>query len=93
VLEVGLVGGGAQLQEGLYVGQVGVAVAGVIVDDLVVVPDQEPGVGGVAGTQVGVELVAGVVDAVVGQGEVGLVAGEAVRVRPTGLVWPPASKR
>ena len=75
VLEVGLVGGGAAGQEGGGVGVAAVLVVGVVVFHLVVVPGADPGVGGVAGPQVGIELVQGVALAVCGQG-----AGYAARV-------------
>ena len=57
VLEVGLVGRGAAAQEALGIVAGRFAVAGIVVDDLVVVPGQDPRMRGVGGLQIGVALV------------------------------------
>jgi len=83
VLEVGAVSCRAHLQEALGVLHVIDLVAAVAIDHLVVVPHQQPGVCGMAGTQVDIELVTGVVQPVVGQREVFRARRENMGMRAT----------
>ena len=87
VLVVGLIGGRPHLHELRGIARRVRAVVGIVVGDLVVVPDREPGEGGMGGLQVGIELVERVAVAELGQ------ASSGCRPRDGAPAWNPRTSR